>query len=206
MKPEFKHLRVFGCLCYVTNNTPQKGKFDPRADPCVFIGYPFSQKGYKVFNLKTHSAQVSRDVIFHEDIFPYKDHVAPAGFDMPIASPPVEIYDASDHDYTIKEKVDTNQNSDSLDPISGSTDLSSDTDVSDETIQEVSKRKLGRIRYLPNKLKDYVCDIPSSSQTRYPLSAYVNYTGCTPMFQRYALTLLLDTEPQSFMQASQDPA
>lgn len=43
-KPDFSHLRVFGCLCYITNNNPHKGKFDSRADPSVFLGYPFGKR------------------------------------------------------------------------------------------------------------------------------------------------------------------
>lgn len=54
---------------------------------------------------------------------------------------------------------------------------------------------------LPVKFQDYVCDIPDLNQVRYPLSAYANYTGCTNSYQKYALTLLLDNEPQTFAQA-----
>ncbi|GAA0175014.1 transmembrane signal receptor [Lithospermum erythrorhizon] len=32
----------------------------------------FSSKGYKVYNLNTHKTQISRDVIFHETIFPFR--------------------------------------------------------------------------------------------------------------------------------------
>lgn len=49
----------------------QRDKFQPRVVPCVFVGYPFGQKGYKLYNLKTKSILISRDVIFHESIFPY---------------------------------------------------------------------------------------------------------------------------------------
>lgn len=90
---------MFGCLCYITNNIPHKGKFDPRADPCVFSGYSFNQKGYKVFNLRTHSTQVSRDVTFHEDIFPYKDTPHQTDLSMPMGSAPIVKLNQSDPDY-----------------------------------------------------------------------------------------------------------
>jgi len=35
------------------------------------LGYPFGQKGWKEFHLETQDFFVSRDVIFHERIFPY---------------------------------------------------------------------------------------------------------------------------------------
>lgn len=67
--PNYSLLKVFGCLCYAHTNT--KDKFQPRAVKCVFIGYSFGQKGYKLYNLDTHKVFVSRDVIFREDVFPF---------------------------------------------------------------------------------------------------------------------------------------
>ncbi|WJZ98115.1 hypothetical protein VitviT2T_016667 [Vitis vinifera] len=39
--------------------------------PSIFIGYPVGQKAYKLFDLSTKKVFTSRDVKFHEDIFPY---------------------------------------------------------------------------------------------------------------------------------------
>ena len=44
---------------------------DYRAMPSIFIGYPVGQKAYKLFDLSTKKVFTSRDVKFHEDIFPY---------------------------------------------------------------------------------------------------------------------------------------
>jgi hypothetical protein len=43
--------------------------------PCIFIGYPFAKKGYKLYNLSTNSVFVSRNVIFHETVFPFASNL-----------------------------------------------------------------------------------------------------------------------------------
>jgi hypothetical protein len=37
----------------------------------LFLDYPFQQKGYKLFDLHSHLVFISRDVVFHELIFPF---------------------------------------------------------------------------------------------------------------------------------------
>jgi len=68
--PSFSHIRVFGCLAYATNVHPSH-KFNFRSMPSIFIGYPTSQKAYKLFDLSSKKNFTSRDVRFHENIFPY---------------------------------------------------------------------------------------------------------------------------------------
>ncbi|XP_031259573.1 uncharacterized protein LOC116117698 [Pistacia vera] len=70
--PTVDHLQVFGCLCYSTN-LKGNDKFSPQAIPCVFMGYPMHQKGYRLYDLTAENFLVSRDVVFHEDSFPFLD-------------------------------------------------------------------------------------------------------------------------------------
>jgi len=66
-KPNIMHLRVFGCKCYVHNNGKEPlGKFDPRSDESIFLGYSSHNKAYKVFNKQTLYVEESVHVLFDE--------------------------------------------------------------------------------------------------------------------------------------------
>ncbi|GAA0184975.1 hypothetical protein LIER_32263 [Lithospermum erythrorhizon] len=69
--PDISYLRVYGCLCFHSNNVTHKDKFEPRAFSGIFLGYPPGQKAYKVFDLFTQKIVISRDVVFHKHLFPY---------------------------------------------------------------------------------------------------------------------------------------
>nr|GLL16801.1 uncharacterized protein LOC109166102 [Ipomoea trifida] len=65
------HLRVFGCLAYAHRH--DNDKFQARSRPCIFVGYPGGQKGYKLYDITNQKFLVSRDVVFLEDIFPCRN-------------------------------------------------------------------------------------------------------------------------------------
>nr|GEZ32418.1 retrovirus-related Pol polyprotein from transposon TNT 1-94 [Tanacetum cinerariifolium] len=77
--PVYDHLKVIGCLCYAVVTVPQIDKFDNRGIKCVLLGYPMNQKGYKLYNLQTQVVFNSRDVVFKEDVFTFKDSKKPEG-------------------------------------------------------------------------------------------------------------------------------
>ncbi|GJT12756.1 retrovirus-related pol polyprotein from transposon TNT 1-94 [Tanacetum coccineum] len=52
-KPDLTFFRVFGTLCYPTNDCEDLGKLQPIADIGIFVGYAPSRKGYRIYNKRT---------------------------------------------------------------------------------------------------------------------------------------------------------
>lgn len=50
-----------------------RDKFDVRALPGVFIGYPSTQKGYKIYLLESRKVVINRNVTFRETEFPFEE-------------------------------------------------------------------------------------------------------------------------------------
>lgn len=70
--PEYKNLRTVGSLYYATITKPHKDKFAHRAIKCIMLGYVAEHKGYRLLDLVNKAIFASKDVVFHEDSFPYK--------------------------------------------------------------------------------------------------------------------------------------
>lgn len=44
VSPTYDNIRVFDCLCYITNQPHTSDKFDPKSRRCIFFGYAFGKK------------------------------------------------------------------------------------------------------------------------------------------------------------------
>lgn len=67
-------LRVLGFLCCAAK-IGVTDKFDLRARKCVFLGYTFGFKGYKLHDLENKNTFHNRDILFHENVFPFKKNL-----------------------------------------------------------------------------------------------------------------------------------
>ncbi|KAH9783348.1 Integrase catalytic domain-containing protein [Citrus sinensis] len=65
-KPNIGYFKVFGCKCFVLNTKDNLGKFDPKSDVGIFLGYSNSSKAYRVYNKRTLVVEESMHVTFDE--------------------------------------------------------------------------------------------------------------------------------------------
>ncbi|GJV32790.1 retrovirus-related pol polyprotein from transposon TNT 1-94 [Tanacetum coccineum] len=72
-KFDLTFFRVFGALCYPTNNSEDLGKLKPMADIGIFMGYAPSRKGYQIYNKRTRRIMETIHVQFDE----LTEHIAP---------------------------------------------------------------------------------------------------------------------------------
>ncbi|KAL6335909.1 hypothetical protein AAG906_003534 [Vitis piasezkii] len=67
--PSYAAIHTFGCLSFAHDQKSKGDKFASRSRKCVFLGYPFGKKGWKLFDLDTKELFVSRDVKFFRMFF-----------------------------------------------------------------------------------------------------------------------------------------
>nr|GEU53247.1 integrase, catalytic region, zinc finger, CCHC-type, peptidase aspartic, catalytic [Tanacetum cinerariifolium] len=65
-KPGLTFFRVFGALCYPTNDSEDLRKLQPTADTGIFVGYAPSRKGYRIYNKRTWRIMETIHVQFNE--------------------------------------------------------------------------------------------------------------------------------------------
>jgi len=66
-KPNIAYFHRSRCKCFVLNNGKENlGKFDSKADECIFLGYAQSSKAFRVYNKRLKTVEESVHVSFDE--------------------------------------------------------------------------------------------------------------------------------------------
>lgn len=215
--PDYSHLRAFGCLCYISDLYSTPDKFAPKTLKCVFLGYPFNKKGYRVMDLNTRKCYVSRDVKFVESTFPFHQintsSTTQSNSHMFPNTPFHEIFlHASDP--PVLSEVTHHTPSPSHTTPSTTTQLSSPT----TTLPE----RPVRARKPPVKFQDYVglpaTAINSSSHhaglqlsgtslkttCTYPIQSYLSYHAFSPKYTQFICASAAIPIPYTYKQAALD--
>jgi hypothetical protein len=205
--PTYSCLQVFGCLCYASTLIRSRYKFDPRAKPCIFLGYLFGVKGYILFDLSTKTSFISQDVVFHESIFPYASNLlrptADGCFVFPLPST----------DFSHTSTFDSVVPSLPLNPAQ-----SPPNDNSQPSLP--LPRRSTRISHPLAYLKDFHCQVVTSphpqlslplvvstppSGIKYPLSSVIAYHKLSNAHLHFSMSVSSVSEPQFYHQAVKNP-
>ena len=180
-KPSYDQIRTFECLCYGSTSPKQRHKFQPRSRACLFLGYPSGYKGYKLLDLETHQISISRNVFFHEDIFPLASSI--------MSEDGLQLFTPS-HSLS-----------------SGTTPLSPSPEITSPEISSLSHpsshlppKISSRIRKPSAHLQDYHC-FNVDSNTTHLISSSLSYSKISPSHLSYINTITKIPIPQSYSEA-----
>ncbi|PKU83464.1 Retrovirus-related Pol polyprotein from transposon TNT 1-94 [Dendrobium catenatum] len=70
-KPNYSHLRVFGCACFPLSPPHTRHKLQNKSKLSIFLGYSDTYKGYKCLDPVTNKFLMSRNLTFDENQFPF---------------------------------------------------------------------------------------------------------------------------------------
>ena len=197
--------RVFGCTAFVQDHTPGLSKLAPRAQKGVFVGYSRTQKGYRVYFPGRRQYVTSADVTFHEDVPYFTSTQSGEDLSSPSLLPSVSGTLVTDLPPTVPIPMPAASPS----PASLPSDPSSVPEPPSSPLS-TGPAPLSPPPPSPPPVSDL--DLPIALRkgtrqcTQYPIAHHVSPARLSPSYQSFALAVLTESIPKSYIEALQVPA
>ena len=140
IKPDVKHLRVFGSICYAHIHKTERKKLDPKSRKAILLGYGENVKGYRLYDLKEKKVFHSRDVLFNEMKFKENKKT-------------LERIEESDEE-TLELRTEEETLPEMLNPETESEEVNDDIVNNEDQIEAV--RRSSRVRKVPEYYGEWV--------------------------------------------------
>ena len=197
---------MFGCTAFVQDHTPGLSKLAPRAQKGVFVGYSRTQKGYRVYFPDRRQYVTSADVTFHEDVPYFTATQSGEDLSSPSLLPSVSATSVTDLPMTVQIPLpEASPSSASL-----QSDPSSEPEPPSSPLSTVLAPLSPPSPSPPHPVSDL--DLPIALRkgtrqcTQYPIAHHVSPARLSPSYQSFALAVLTESIPKSYIEALQVPA
>jgi len=165
---------------------------DSRSLKCVFLGYKSGTKGYVLYDLHSKSIFVTKNVIFHENIFPYS-------FSLPSDNSIVSINDSHSSDTSMYDFPAL--------PVSHATNPALSLVFYNNEVIDPDLRTSHRVKNRHQYLDQYYCGVAFTSYSTFstpnPMHLFVSYDNCSPNHTILCHNISAQIEPFSFKEVAQ---